>query len=216
MNSPGTSQHNTGEAVDISISGLSSVEIDELAAVAGLYRPSPGGDPVHFQLAGVPISAQAQFILHSPVAILITDPDGREFGTDPTTGAFINQIDPLATDTGAGTEPRILTIPDGDLLFGTYQITGVGTGTGPYTIEVQVTADDDPQAVLYDQIIATGNTSPGQPLAAISPLNLLAEVSAPTIVSITSPTPAGTYGVGAPINVTVNFSTPVTLTGGTI
>ncbi len=200
--------------MDISISTLSPKQIDDLAGDAGLYRPFPVHDPVHFQLVGTAKHATAHFILHSPINILITDPEGREFGTDPATGAFINQIDPLATDTGAGTEPRVFTIPEGDLLPGAYQIAGIGTGAGPYTIEVQLTADDDLQDVLYDQIIATGTASPGQTLAAISPFNLLTEASAPSIVSITSSTPDGVFGVGSPIEVTVTLSKPATLAGG--
>ncbi|MFL5327604.1 MAG: choice-of-anchor Q domain-containing protein [Gemmataceae bacterium] len=39
------------------------------------------------------------------------------------------------------------------------------------------------------------------------------DTSAPTITSITSPTPNGTYGAGATIGVSLNFSEPVTLSG---
>ena len=42
----------------------------------------------------------------------------------------------------------------------------------------------------------------------------MAEASAPSIVSISSSTPDGVYGVGSPIAVTVTLSKPATLTGG--
>ncbi len=42
------------------------------------------------------------------------------------------------------------------------------------------------------------------------------DTTAPTITNVTSSTPNGTYGAGAAINVTVNFSEPVTLAGGNL
>ncbi|WP_439628845.1 beta strand repeat-containing protein [Gemmata sp.] len=42
------------------------------------------------------------------------------------------------------------------------------------------------------------------------------DTTAPTVSSVTSTTPDGTYGVGAGVNVTVNFSEPVTLAGGNL
>jgi hypothetical protein len=42
------------------------------------------------------------------------------------------------------------------------------------------------------------------------------DTTTPSISSITSTTPNGTYGTGSPVNITVNFSEPVTLAGGNL
>ena len=138
---------------------------------------------------------------------------GRRLGYDPTTGQYVNEINPLATDSGQSTEPEVFTIPLGSVIPGQYLFSGVGTGSGPYLITVMIFGEGSSQP-LFDQTIAGGVTTPGAAIAPISPIDLSVASSPATLVSITSQTPNGTYGVGARINVTVNFSTPVTLTGG--
>ena len=46
--------------------------------------------------------------------------------------------------------------------------------------------------------------------------DILIDTNAPTVMTVTSTTPNGTYGTGASINVTVNFFEPVTLVGGNL
>ncbi|MGP0065832.1 MAG: hypothetical protein ACLQGP_19795 [Isosphaeraceae bacterium] len=172
-----------------------------------VLKPSEGGNAGHYELNQATLSAE--IVVHSPVALLITDPMGRRLGYDPTTGQFIDEINPLATDSGQGTEPEIFTIPPGSVVPGSYQFSGVGTGSGPYLITLSIFGEDSSQSLL-DENIASGVTSPGAAIAPISPIDL----DVTTIASMTSQTPSGAYGVGEPINVTVNFFAPVTLAGG--
>jgi hypothetical protein len=211
---PSTSAHEHRVAVDISVP-KDDPTIDVLAALAGLSRPIPT-DYVHFQLAGTPAPFALQFVIHSPVALLITDPLGRHLGFDPSTGTEANDIDPLATDSGAGTEPRVLTIPLGSVVPGLYQVSGVGTGSGPYSIELQVFDEDDPATPLFDQVIVTGTASPGETIGPIAPIDPEALATQPpqstTTTLVTSDHPSGSvYGQ------TVTFSAAVSAaitTGG--
>jgi hypothetical protein len=111
-----------------------------------------------------PLPLSTTFQALSPVALLITDPQGRRLGYDPTTGAPVNDFGSLATDSGAGTEPEKYTISMGSVIPGLYQVQGVGTGSGPYHIELQITREDNPSQPLFDQTIASGTASPGQPI----------------------------------------------------
>lgn len=122
----------------------------------------------------------------SPVAPLITDPLGRRLGTDPTTGLAINEIGPNATDTGPNSEPRILTIPSDSVVAGAYAFSGVGTGTGPYRLELQVTEAGNPAHVLLSKTVASGVTVLGQTVPAISPVDVLGTISKaiPTVTVI--------------------------------
>ncbi len=76
-----------------------------------------------------------------------------------------------------------------------------------------VNAGSNPNNLALDQrgVVRTlfGATDIGSVESAIAP----PDNSAPTITSITSGTPNGTYGPGSVIDIVVNFSEPVTLTG---
>lgn len=62
---------------------------------------------------------------------------------------------------------------------------------------------------------ASGLSIPvGQGLAALK--NLVIDTQAPGIARVTSATPNATYGAGSPIDITVEFSEPVTLPSGTL
>ena len=76
-------------------------------------------------LEGLP-PVSGQWVVQSPVAILVIDPEGRKVGFDPITGTIVNEI-PGASYTGPDSEPQVLGIPT--FLPGTYQMLIVGTGT---------------------------------------------------------------------------------------
>ncbi len=115
----------------------------------------------------------------SPVGLLIVDPMGRRLGYDPTTGKPVNDFGSQATDSGPNTEPEILTLPLSLIVPGPYHFSAIGTGSGSYTIELQIASRDDPSHIVLDRTLATGMTSLGQPVAAISPLDILAELTHP-------------------------------------
>jgi hypothetical protein len=205
-------------AVDIALSDsagpVDNALYNQLATAAGLIRPFPTTDPTHYQLKGTPLHLQASFYIYSPVALLIIDPQGRRLGYDPGTGTEINDFGPWAYDSGPTSEPRELTISLGSVVPGTYQVSAIGTGSGPYRIELEIDGEDDPVAPLFDQVIASGTASPGETIGPFAPIDLEALATQPqqitTTTLLTSDHPSGsTYGQ------TVTFSATVSPAGPT-
>jgi hypothetical protein len=95
------------------------------------------------------------FTIHSPVDVLVTDASGRRIGVDPVTGAPVNDFGAKGFDSGAG-EPRVLAIYDP--APGAFQLQAIGTGTGPYTIDV---SSADLVGGATARIRATGTAAPG-------------------------------------------------------
>jgi len=104
---------------------------------------------------------------HSPIELLITDPDGKQTGIDPVTLSLVHQIpgatyatesisdddDPANDDT----TPEVKAFEQSGPKPGTYKIDVIGTDDGPYTLDI--TADDTGVAVT--KTIA-GNAIRGQ------------------------------------------------------
>jgi len=91
-----------------------------------------------FQLASISL------MLASPAELLITDPQGRRTGVDPRTGITYDEIlgafysvQSLDSDDGSGeTAHPMKEFYSSDPLDGNYTIQVIGTGNGPYTLEV--------------------------------------------------------------------------------
>lgn len=79
-------------------------------------------------------ASELRITAHSPVNILVTDPNIRRVGFDPVTQSVINEI-PGATYTGPGSEPQIVEIPNS--INGTYGISAVGIEYGPFSISME-------------------------------------------------------------------------------
>lgn len=168
---PGTSLHELGRAVDVSVSGLPrNVSGDTLARNCGLYRPYPVNDPVHYELTDESPRRQITFTGNSPVNILVEDPSGRRIGFDSVSNAVVNQIGQYATYSGAGSTPQVIQIFPNEVRSGDYRVSGVGTGSGAYSIGIQITGEDGAGPVV-ERILGTGTASAGQPLAPIPPIN---------------------------------------------
>ncbi len=71
-------------------------------------------------------------IFNCPIDPLFTDPQGRRIGIDPTTNQVVNEI-PYASYTGPSSEPQVINIPSP--INGDWDLTTIGRGAGPYTIE---------------------------------------------------------------------------------
>jgi uncharacterized protein (DUF2141 family) len=71
-------------------------------------------------------------ILGSYADLYITDPDGRHLGIDPNTGQVVNEIPGAAFSRNL---EQIAVIPYP--LNGTYDISLIGTGAGPYNLTVE-------------------------------------------------------------------------------
>jgi Nidogen-like/Thrombospondin type 3 repeat len=159
-----TSNHGTGNAFDLRVTLPAGTNIDDLAAQAGLTRPFPVRDPVHFQPAPPPRLAPAtsgpaagpgSVIVHSPINVLITDPLGRRIGFG------VNEIGDGASDSGPGTSPERFDFDS--MAPGTYTVTGAGREDGAYSVQV-LTADDD---VTLDDQSVDGTATGGRPIAPI-------------------------------------------------
>ncbi len=95
------------------------------------------------------------FTIHSPVDVLLTDAFGLRIGVDPLTGTAVNDFGDNGFDTGPG-EPRVLAIKDP--APGAFRMQTIGTGTGPYRIDV---TSADLVTGSSARITASGVASPG-------------------------------------------------------
>ncbi|MBI2930505.1 MAG: hypothetical protein HYY16_02545, partial [Planctomycetes bacterium] len=111
--------------------------------------------------------------------------------------------DSTPTFTGT-TEPNaVVNLYTGAILRGT----ATADGAGVYTVTSSPLADVPYTFTVISTDIA-GNTSPASPA-----LSITIDTSAPSVSDVASPTPDGSYGTGAVLDVTVSFSEPVTVTG---
>ncbi len=78
-------------------------------------------------------AASVMVVAHSPINLLVTDPNCRRIGYDPISQSVINEI-PGATYSGPGSEPQNISIPNS--INGTYIVNAIGTASGPYTIHM--------------------------------------------------------------------------------
>ena len=163
------SPHSSGRAVDWCIGGLTQSQITQLATVSGLYRPL-ADEPCHF----TPLAPNADLLFtgNSPINILVTDPLGWKIGFDPLSGSSVNDIGTNATYSGAGSTPQVIQILASSVVPGQYTVSGVGTGTGAYSIDVQITCEDESDRIVQ-RVLAVGAALSGQPLPAIPPLDCL-------------------------------------------
>src|SRR5262249_1315619 len=99
-------------------------------------QPPPGSGNPSFPPAGQALRNR-EIIVHSPVALLILSPDGRRLGYNPNTGVAVNDFGSQTTDSGLNSEPEVFTLPLNLIVPGVYEFTGVGTGSGPYRVELQ-------------------------------------------------------------------------------
>lgn len=76
---------------------------------------------------------------HSPINILITDPDGTRVGYDPENDAVINEI-PGAVYSGLGSEPQQITVDNA--IPGYYRLVVHGTGDGSFTVNCRLSASN--------------------------------------------------------------------------
>ena len=123
---------------------------------------------------------QATFVIHSPVALLIVDPLGRRIGYDPTTNSMVNDFGSLGIDSGANSEPQALSLAMGCVIPGEYQVTGIGTGSGPYEIELRIVSQANPSQPVVDRIIARGIASPGEAIAEVESIDVTSSGLHPT------------------------------------
>ena len=106
-------------------------------------------------------------VAHSPVKMLITDPNGTQTGFNPTTGSNVLNIPGSSYGVQKGINdpnspqpplPDVLYFGQNDLENGTYKVQVIGTGNGPYTLDFG-TASGPGNTSLQS---VTGTAVPGQ------------------------------------------------------
>jgi hypothetical protein len=121
-------------------------------------------------------------VAHSPVEMLVTDPNGKRTGFDRQTGREVQDIpgssygleEGIADDEGTAPPlPDALYFGQTNLTPGTYKVEVVGTGTGPYTLDFGFASgpnDTSNQTVRgsalprsVDTYLVTVSATPGQP-----------------------------------------------------
>jgi hypothetical protein len=95
--------------------------------------------------------------INSPVDVLVTDAAGNRIGVDTATGLPVNDFAQNGFDSGPG-EPRFLAIKNP--VPGLFDVEAVGTGEGPYSIQVYASVLGLPEVDL-NQISVNGWASPG-------------------------------------------------------
>lgn len=111
-----------------------------LASYSNNYTRMEWGD----ELQGPSQLASISLIMASPAELLITDPQGRRTGVDPRAGSTYSEIPgtfystrSLDSDDGSGeTAHPVKEFYSSSPLDGKYTIQVIGTGNGPYTLEV--------------------------------------------------------------------------------
>lgn len=188
VNPPGASDHSTGHAVDISIGGkITPARISEI----GLnLSPTPlcqtvKSEPHHFELCGsTPQGTALQINGNSPINILVAASDGRRIGHDPELGVAVNEW-PGAEYSGSNVEPQWIALPNEPLnTTRELSITGIGTGSGSYTISIsgyENFSDIGSDNALFKEVLSSGFASPG---AMIEPTSRDFLASPPSAVQI--------------------------------
>jgi hypothetical protein len=104
--------------------------------------------------------------IYSPADLLITGPDGKHAGLDPSSGKIISEIPGSSYSDDGGIEsedqpgvvtPHFRSLQISEPLNGQYQLAINGTGTGPYRVEI--IARDESDAYNTQNII--GEITPG-------------------------------------------------------
>lgn len=93
--------------------------------------------------------------LNSPAELLVTAPDGSRSGFDPGTGQEFDEI-PQSFFSGPGTHPQAFSAIG--LNSGDYTVQVIGTGTGPYSLDVRASSTAGEEFELH----LLGDTTPGR------------------------------------------------------
>jgi hypothetical protein len=155
--------------------------------------------------------------MHSPADVLVTAPDGKRTGFDPTTGQFVTQIPGSSysdeggvdSDNGTGTTtPQYRSLQISNPAAGAYKIQLTGTGNGSYRMEI--ISRDTSSIIAKQNIIGSITTGSTQQFnMQYSPVQ--AEVA--SVVSPGSLIGGGNIGTAA---VTANVSSTGTSASGTV
>ena len=146
----------------VGLAGNPANELVRVVAGQGLESIATGfvaaGDVAAYP-AIVPAATGAVLVIriNSPVDVLVTDAGGNRIGVDPATGLPINDFGQNGFDSGPG-EPRFMAIRNPTP--GAFSVDAVGTGDGPYSIQIYSGLLGQPETNL-NQISGGGTAHPG-------------------------------------------------------
>ena len=190
-------------------------------SLGGTLRDASGNDCSIIIPAGMNLADMRNFVVDgirpAITSVTTTTPDGV-YGQAATIDVTLNFTEPvsltggpIALNLNTGGTASILDFASSVTATGSYSVASPHT-----TPELNVSSITIGAAQLTD---AAGNTAiTVLPVSSnlVDTSTIVIDAIAPAIQSITSATPDATYGVGASIDVTVNFTENVILAGGTL
>ncbi len=215
------SQAQTAAATYIVAAGHNSADLDATAiTLSGGTLRDGAGNAVPVALPAVTIATGSSIVVDTTqsdiASISSTTPNGA-YGAGELINVTVTFQKPVSLvggtldvtlDTGAVVS--IAEFGPAMSASGTYSVQ-----PGDDSLDLDAVDIDLSGGTLRDQADNNVNVAlPGSTIADTSAIVI--DTTAPEILSITSSTPNGTYNAGTAINVTINFSEPVTLSGGTL
>ncbi len=172
--------HVDERAADITFTP-NNTKLDWIASLYGMCRPylfAKTPDLPHWEFFGPnPFSVSQKCLINSfagtvslsisgnsPINLLLTAPDGRRVGYDVANHTEVNDFGDGAIYSGAGTEPQYIQVQTSEAAAGDYAVTGVGTGTGPYTVTSSVVGGDGVEIAASSIAGTAASGSPITPL----------------------------------------------------
>ena len=189
------------------------LELKAVLALHELTQPYGDSDPVHVALAEAASSGRSQmdgpapangmliFETSGPVNILVTDPLGRRVGFDAVSAQPVNEVgESDASYLGPG--PGLQVIAIFEPVQGNYSVSGIGVGSGPYTISIERLSSE---AEIITASSVTGTAAPGGLLQpnSISTASAPADetrplVTPPLSIGLSASEPGGARGTSVP------------------
>lgn len=186
-----TCSHTTGIAVDAPFAPFNQTSATIVDYVTssdqpGVWRRYGNSDKYHFEVFSQAVTSllPMQIVFNSPIRGLVTDPQGRHIGFEPSTLRTVNEIGDEARYSGIFSEPQFIDIDSP--LPGIYRIDGIGTGPGLYRIFLASGNEEGNQS----RLLAAGTVTPGQPIESVE-LTLSEDSLPPSTVAAIDPVPNG-------------------------
>lgn len=204
---PGLSGHQTGTAIDLEISAMARFApktkpgpLDEIIKQFALARGTPK-DPVHFIKAGGKPSRWIRVKARGSAAAMIADPTGKRFGVTGA-GVLVNEIGETAIASGLQSGLAVFDIFQP--LPGTYDVSGIGTALGPFSLHVYRMAEHD----QTETASIAGTTMLGQPLPHIGGIvDAAGELTVPPGLRATLN--ANLFEIGQTMEVVASLTLPI-------
>ena len=136
--------------------------------LSATYKWSDVYETIIFNKQSQPTAKTISFIGHSPIQMLITDPNGKNTGYESTANSYLNDIPESSYGADHGIAdidgqvpkaPESIIYDQNNPINGTYTLKAYGTGNGPYTIDfVSMAASESAVHHIISGKATTGKT----------------------------------------------------------